>query len=495
MGVSSLTVGMSNGSIVQLIDTTDSFSDGEILNINRQATAQAGITFGVGVGAHVECGAVHDEVGANAGVGGNVGIVTEDHYSFPENYNNSSENIIKYILLADGNNGLLDATLTRLLILLENNYDQNALENTYIGDLKGIQVGAGANASAEIGAGVSKNVGLGANANIGSESKVNFDLFHNKKNNTNKYSLSLTRDKSVGANAIIKIDNSSNYSVALSNQLNLNNFNGTQGMRFSILKDKTTGDVKEFELSFINKNSKNEETIIYQITGQDVFNRLFKKITTIAALGNISENNNKIILSNATFSNIINQVFTTVFCEQKNNKLGSIHYEKKLSNVNNVNSFNLGIGIDATKEISADFGAGVSQTESSSRIVEEGYWINGKKFALETYGNKIPVIGLSYNSLLQNIINSVPLKLRKKIGMINLLIKSSLLLKSSTNSKFYIGNTGSYLRLSSSTLPDNVDSIYCTSWSWYGDAPSVKSSELSSSKLKNVKLIKASAEK
>jgi len=506
LAISFVSAKKSRGSSVELIDNNGDISEGEVLNITRQARGDAGVEFTAGAEAGVKIfGPIEAKAGAEAGVGGNIAVVSEDYYSFPANINGGSDAIAKYILIADGNFNSLDNTLIHLLTLFEQNYDQSTLTNAYIGDRKGLDIGVGANASAEAGVGGNERngvwIGIGAGANIGANSHVNLDLYTYPQENLNEYSFAVTGNLSANASAGLFLKRKSDYNKdkddELKAQLHLLDYSGTRGLRFSIVKNKSTNAIEEFKLSFIHRkgHSGYEEIITYYIDGQDVFDRMNATVQEVASLNNMNSGNSNIFVSNTLFSKITNSLFSIIYDIQDNNGAANVYYEKHISQLTDAKSFDLKLGVSLTSVLRAKFGGGKTMEGGKSKLIEKGYWIKGKHLVMEKYDNTIPEIETEYSEILQEIIDNVPFSIRFKVGVVNLLERINPFSKSAaTEDDFYIGDAGSYLEITMDDVPLDVDSISCTSWSWYGGAPSLKASSLSAPRLKVAKILKSKAE-
>ena len=479
LGVSFFSIDFERGSSTELIENNPDETNAELISITRQARAGVGVEFGVSVGAGVQCGNIYAGAGASAGVGGNISGITEDYYQFPHQDYNDWEALAQYIIVADGNFGNLDNTLIRFLSLLEEYFtNQTTLEDAYLGDRKGIDVCVNASASASIGAGVTDVMGIGADANIGTEGHVIFNIIHHNNIDVNEYNFGVSGTYTASANAglIIDIPISEDWTLGLDGMLNIADYDGTRGMQFSVFRDDYTGSFTEFQLKFLHRKEYQgwEEVVTYKISGDDVYNTIESVKNQIHVLCNPSSTSGDITIPNNLFSQLLNSIFQILYDLQTNQQgEATISFEKEIKDITDINSFTIEIGISLTSAVSAEIGGGVGFEEGKTKIKENGKWVWGNHLVLEEYGDYIPNIPEDYQTVLQEVVDTVPLEIRILLGLINIFIPGK------DDVTFYVGDTGSFIIFTDGSIPPEIDSIACVSWSWYGNAPSKNLSDVS----------------
>ncbi|MDP8314998.1 MAG: T9SS type A sorting domain-containing protein [Candidatus Celaenobacter antarcticus] len=495
LGVSFFSIDFERGSSTKLIENNPDVSNAELISITRQGRAGVGVDFSVSVGAGVQCGDIYAGGGASAGVGGNISGITEDYYEFPHQDINNWEALAQYILVADGNFGDLDNTLIRFLSLLEEHFtNQTTLEDAYLGDKKGLDVCVNASASASIGAGVTDVMGIGANANIGTEGHALFNIIHHNDVDMNEYNFGVSGTYTASANAglVIDIPISEDWSLGLDGMLNIADYDGTRGMQFSVFTDDYTGAFTEFHLKFLHRKEYQgwEEIVTYKISGTDVYNAIESVNNQVEILCNPSSSLGNITVPNNLFSQLLNSIFQILYDIQTNQQGdATISFEKEIKDITDINSFNIEIGISLTSAVSAEIGGGVGFEEGKTKIKEYGKWVWGNHLVLEEYGDYIPNIPEDYQTVLQDIVDSVPLWIRILLGLIDVFIPGK------DGATFYVGDTGSYMFFPDGAIPSSIDSIACVSWSWYGNSPSKNISDVAQEKKEIYRKNRARAEK
>ena len=490
LGVSFLSIDFEKGSSTKLIENDANTQKAEYINITRQARAGVGVNFSVGIGAGVQCGDIQAGANASSGVGGSISGITEDYYNFNHNIINNSEALAQYILIADGNFNNLDNTLIRFLSLLEDYFtDQTTLKNVYLGDKKGIDVCASASASANIGIQVNHLLGIGADANIGTEGHALLNIIYHKTTNENEYNFGVSGTYSLSSSAglSMNIPLYDNWSIGLGNKINIFDYDGTRGMQFSVFKNNNTNLFTKFELKFLQRKDYQgwEEVLTYTISGDGVYDAINSINNQVQILCNPSTASSNINISNNLFSELTNSIFKILF-DLQNNDQGdaTISYTKERKNITDLNSFNINIGISLTSAVSTEIGGGSGFEEGKSKLIESGKWRLGNHLVLEEYNKNIPDISEEYQEVLQEIIDKIPLSIRFLIGVINWFTPDS-----KGDSTFFIldssgVDTTAYIIFPEGTIPSGMDSIFSTSWSWYGNSPNKKLSNLSGSKKK-----------
>jgi hypothetical protein len=145
----------------------------------------------------------------------------------------------------------------------------------------------------------------------------------------------------------------------------------------------------------------------------------------------------------------------------------NISYQRDLTKISNTTSFDLNLGLSFTA-VALEVGGGVGFEQGKKMTVENGKWIYGKKYINQEFTSEIPNVPVSYQTVLQEIIDEVPLWLRLLIGTFNVLIPGK------DDQTFYLGDNGSYIVFPDNAFPTGVDSLHCASWSWYGNSPAKK---------------------
>ena len=67
--------------------------------------------------------------------------------------------------------------------------------------------------------------------------------------------------------------------------------------------------------------------------------------------------------------------------------------------------------------------------------------------------------------ILQGIINETPGWVRALMTFIDVIAPGK------SDQTYYIGDNGSFINIPDGAIPPEYDSIYCASWSWYGNSP------------------------
>jgi len=482
LGISFFSIDAERGSSTKLIENDQDEINAELIFITRQGRAGIGVDFSVGVGAGVQCGEISAGAGASAGVGGNISGITEDYYEFPhQNYNNWQA-LAQYILVADGNFGNLDNTLIRFLSLLEEQFsDETTLNDAYLGDKKGIDACVSASASANIGVIGLDVLNIGAGANIGTEGHILFNVINHNQSNENEYNLGIsgTLTSSAYGGITMNIPTFENWSDGLRDLLNIDDFDGTRGMQFSVYKDNTSNLFTKFQLKFLHRkeNLGWEEVLIYTISGNDVYIAIESIITQVQILCNPSSSTGNINVTNSIFSQLVNNIFQVLYDLQADQQGdATISYQIERKDIDNIDPFDIDIGISLTSAVKAQLGGGVGFEEGKTKVKEIGKWVCGNHLVLEEYGDNIPDIPEEYEDVLQEIVDMVPLSIRMLLGLLDWLIPGR------DDATFYVGDTGSYIFFPDGSIPPEVDSIACVSWSWYGNSPGRNLSDVSINK-------------
>ncbi len=127
--------------------------------------------------------------------------------------------------------------------------------------------------------------------------------------------------------------------------------------------------------------------------------------------------------------------------------------------------------------MSGKVGVGSGFEESKTTIIESGNWIKGREYVLQKHEDQyIPNINEEYKVIFQEIVDDVPLSLRLLIGTLEVI---SFFTK---DTQFAIGDNGSYIIIPENAMPPTLDSITCTSWSWYGNSPAKMLSDVPDNK-------------
>ena len=186
---------------------------------------------------------------------------------------------------------------------------------------------------------------------------------------------------------------------------------------------------------------------------------------------------------------MLNSIFQILYDLQTNQQGdATISFEKEIKDITDISSFNIEIGVSLTSAVSAEIGGGVGFEEGKTKIKEKGKWVWGNHLVLEEYGDYIPNISEDYQTVLQEIVDSVPLWIRILFGLLDIFIPGK------DYETFYVGDTGSFIVFPDGSIPSSVDSITCVSWSWYGNSPSKTISDVPNDKKMIYKKNRARAE-
>jgi hypothetical protein len=461
------------------------------MQIDRQGRSTAEIGLKVkSPGLKGQLGPVKGGVGAEAGVGIAFTGLKEDGYIFPYISENDYQKIAKYILIADGNYKLLDNTLIRLLTLCEMLFSDDAtLLNATASEAVGIEVTAKAGAEASAGIEVANviGVGLSAEAGAGANAGIKYKFHHREQLLENSFSLS--GQIGIGLSGGVKFP----FLEEIEGKVHIYETGLRRGIQISSIHDYSNMQkIKELKLTFISKNpfEKWEEEIEYSISGDQIINAIKNQIDDIAKVVNAQSTGLNVRINSLTFQNLITRLFTLLNDVQTTNSGdASISYRVFRTETTNKASFEIGIDLSATA-LAGSFGAGTSLDEGISMMVEKGKWAWGKHFTNHIYLNSIPNIPVDYKTLMQTVVNETPWYVRSLMGDFRWIA----FWKKSTENDHLISENGSKINLPLSAVPPGVDSLSVTSWSWYGDEPSLKSASLTSTRQSIAETNRAKAE-
>ncbi|MHB2153769.1 VWA domain-containing protein [Calditrichota bacterium GD2] len=491
LGVSFFSIEKKNSGETKLIEKDNISLKAEDIEITRQVRAQVGVDFDAGVGAKVKVGPVKVGGQASIGAGGSVAVLTEDYYRFSHKNYNDLEAVAQYLLFADGSFNNTDEILRRLLSVCEEYLiGSSTLDDAYLGDKKGIDVKVGVEASAFLGVMATDHLGIGIDGNLGVDGHGEVGVTHFRNENYNEYNFGLTGsfNGSIGAgikNNLEKQKNKDEFNTFLE----LFDFDGKRGIQFSVIRDATTNNFLKFKILFLHRKLfKNwEEHIEYTISGKDVYNALEKIMEQIYLVCNTQTSNKTIILDNSTYSNLLTNVFNTIYDLQDKQGKAVVEFEKKVLKIAKKSAFDIDVSVKATSAVSAKIGGGYGFEEIDQTDLYTGKWLKGKNYIL-TENKSLPIIDETYQNVVQDIVNRIPSSIRYSLGVIsyfaNIFTKPQSTNLMSEYSKFYIGDNGSYLEVLPTTIPSTIDSIFCLSWGWYGDSPSKSKKSLSKKVLK-----------
>lgn len=479
LGIDADEVKIELGGITTLkVDESVSYLPDNIF-IDRQG--RAGISFGFKVkspGIKTEIGPVTAGVGAEAGVGISLTGVKEDGYVFPYVSQNNYQAVAKYILIGDGNFGLLDNTLIFLLTVCERWFSDDAtLLAANASDAVGIEVKANASAEANAGAGISNVFEIGLAGNVGGDAKGGFKLKFDHHQQHLESSVSISGGLSASLSAGIKLDFPKREVFdSLKAKLQIWDTSLRWGLKFTPVFNYSDLSLKEFKLTFLSRNQfqKWEKELEYRISGEDAINAIQNLMEEITQMTNAPTLGMSFTLNNETFRNIIVALFNLLYDLQVNESgEANISYREKRADWDVYSGFDIGIEVSAGL-VSGKFGAGTSFESGRTMIVEEGKWAWGRHFANQDYNSPIPSVMVSYDNLLQEVIGDLPWVIRKALDFVRWIV----FWKKDQNDLYFIDDNGSYVIMPNSAIPPDLDSIPVISWSWYGDLPDEKLSNL-----------------
>jgi hypothetical protein len=502
IGLSFVEVSGKKGSSLMLFGNDPANAHAESFLLRRQAEGTVGAEFSVGVELGVQCDNVVAGGEATAGIGGNVSVKTEDFYHF--NRGNSStdyEALGRYILATDGMFDFLDQTLYALLLLGEIHFqNQYNLLLAYEGDRKAIEVGVYGMASSGIGIGAVNVLGVGVSGQLGAEAKVGLDFVNNQidaeRETAIEFSGKFATTGQAGLNFGMSLEDPVNGE--LSANVTIHNKEFERGIRFAVVRDVTQGNlpIKEVKFTLLKRNVKNksgwQEEMTYFMSGTDLINAIenISSINLIYQLVNLPGGSVMEVASNV-FIEIVEAIFNTAYYLQADDQgQASINFVKERVDIENSGSFEVKIKAGLLfSGLSAEIGGGVGFEQGSFYTKEKGKWVWGKHFVLEE-NNGIGPFSDSYEKYMQDIVDDLPNWFKQLLGFVDWITfwnKDATL--------FYVGDAGSYLEIDPAAIPPTLDSISCTSWSWYGSAPSKKLNDLSDNNKQIVTDFKKKAEK
>ncbi|MCD4697298.1 MAG: carboxypeptidase-like regulatory domain-containing protein [Bacteroidales bacterium] len=466
-----LSAEMERGAVTSVVTSSGFPNDPINLDVSRQGRAGLGVGFKVkSPGAKGSLGPIQGGIGAEAGLGAKFMGLTVDNYQFPYESTTDWEAIAKYILIGDGNYKSIDNAMIRILSLFEDEFtSQSTLSDAFISDGVGIDVSYDASAEAFAGVEVTQNAKIGAGANIGTEAHVTFEAYNHYFENEFEFNFGVSGKFATEAGAGLKMDLDNNGKDDLNAMLTVWDKNSSRGLQFSTFLDSDDpGILKRFELKFLKRNylSKYEEEIVFSIDGQEALNAISTLTNEIQQIRNSHFNSTNITVKNNTFKLILDEVFDAIYDIQANSSGdANISYQKELTKISSIGSFELSLDLSITA-LALEVGGGVGFEKGKKMIVESGKWAYGKKYMNQEYTSEIPEIPISYQQVLQEIIDDVPWWLRWLIATIDVLVPGK------DDITFYVGDNGSYIIFPDNAFPVGFDSIHCSSWSWYGNAPS-----------------------
>ncbi|MEA3444244.1 MAG: T9SS type A sorting domain-containing protein, partial [Bacteroidota bacterium] len=484
------------GALVSVIENNSQNNEADELFLTRQGRAYVGVTFGVSAGAEVDLGVVSAGAGASAGVGGGIAGVTEDYYSFPYSGYDNWQAVAQYILFADGNHGVLDNTMIRLLTACQNAFsNQSTLTTAYKGDKKGIDVEINAKAEASAGANALNAIDLKAEANIGSEGHAYLNITYLIENNEYEYSFGVSGNFSTDASVGLTIDIVPGTNMDdIDEEIDLWEEGGRRAFEFSAFRDNFTNQLTFFELRFLKRNegTGKAEKISYKVSAQLVLNALSNSGSEIMEIVSMNQNPGSFIISNSTFQQIAESLFNAFLSIQTDPQgNATISYKLEKTDILIVEENpSFSISAQLTTPLRLGISGGNGFEKSKSMLVKSGKWVMGKHYPEWTYDDDIPELPVVYEDMVQEIIDEIPWYIIGPFAAFDFL--TGILSKS--DSTFWVGDNNSYITFSQSSWPANVDTVTCASWSWYGNAPSKGKSQTTKSSLKVFKQNKALAE-
>lgn len=478
LGLSFVEVKLQKGSSFSLIGNNTTTSMAESFEIKRQAEGEAGVEFSVGVAAGVQCGTVIAGGEAKAGFGGNVVGKTEDQYRFNRSQPATDyEAIGRYIIVTDGIYDFMDQTLYRVLQNCESVFaGQDNLQVAYQGDKKSIEVGRFGTAEAGIGIGNTQGIGIAVAGKLGPEANISFERYYNKADNETERSIEYSGKFAASGKAGLNFGMSPDDHI--NGELGANvmfwNREYERGIRFAYIHDITQPwyTIKEIQFTIIKRNVHSrtgwEEELTYSISGADLLNafRNISSINLISQLDNLPDGT-VMDVTTGVFKEIAEAIFNTAYYIQTDSQgEASINYKTERTDIQNQGTFEISIdGQFLVSGLKAKIGGGTGFEQGSFYTKENGKWIWGKHFKLQE-NSAIGPFNDSYQAFMQDLTNDLPGWLKAAIGFVDYITFWN---KNTTT--HYVGDGGSYIEVDQAAIPEGLDSIACTSWSWYGDSP------------------------
>ncbi|TKJ37229.1 hypothetical protein CEE37_14040 [candidate division LCP-89 bacterium B3_LCP] len=476
-GVSWVGVEVARGSEVELQECGGIGILGDSLLVKRQGRESGSLSWGVGTPVQVQIGPVQG--GASAGLEGGIAVLTEDAYKFDHLIISDLEAVAQYILFADGNFGLLDATLIDLLAYLETWFTgQSTLDNAYRYDKKAIDVLRSAKGNAALGYITSQyDAGIGAAVNVGIEGHS--ILGYQCPSHVSECRLSGSLTAAANGAAFLNPYSSSIYTSEFTEKLNLGGGSAgvTLGLELATIWNLSPVYWKNYEFvfdwSYITGSIGTEEKTTYIIDGSDVYE-------TLAQIGDLAESLNQILLSgdsteigNTTFDQILYNGFIALGELQESSiNPPVVEYSTVSGEISEVSSFplNLGVTITGEKTLSVKVGGGSTFKQHDRKVSERGSWYRGKHLPLEKYDDN-PQVPILYPTVVDTILCKVPWYVKAAAYVLTFL---SPFMDDST---YALGN-GSSIYFSDNAWPQGVDELTVASWGWWGSDPGTLSSEI-----------------
>lgn len=507
LGVSYVNINFERGAKTSLLIKDFGNNTGyDSIKVFRQGRAGAGLSYEVQSPLNVNMGAVN--AGAQAGVGIDLAGVTEDIYKFPYPDFNDKQAVVEYIIFADGNFSLLDGVLIRILAICEDWFsDQQTIDNAFIADSKGISIKGYGNASAGVGLGGSENnmnIGLGG----GISGEVTGEFNYRNFNNVNKTQIYSSLSSSISGNLSAGISFSEQFPANFkSSELGLSGgIGGTIGCElgaefvnsnfnriwFSYLRGYNYGaggfgyDLGGAQEEYITQYNFNNETVT----------NIVENATELpSVLKNSFSSSSNISLNKSTFSNILFSSLNNISDYQTQNEPILIDYSKTSTDRYSVSSGSFNVDVSATGEqtVSAEIGGGVSMVKEYEFLKEKGNFYNWRNYPTETY-SKPPEIDLEYDTMVDNIIDGMPTTVKLLFGEISILDIFDYNKNLNEEYKFVIGENNSHIIIDSETLPDTLEQLQCSNWSWWGNSSNKTSISLDKKTYEIYKAIKNRAQ-
>ncbi|MBN1339613.1 MAG: hypothetical protein JXA03_09835 [Bacteroidales bacterium] len=470
MGID-LSAELERGAVTTLAGSSGFPGQTQYIDISRQGRAGIGVGFKIkSPGIKGELGSLKGGIGAEAGLGTKFMGITENNYRFDHEITSNWQAVAEYILIADGSYNSIDNAMIRLLSALEEAFaGQSTLNNAFVSDKVGIDVTVEASAEAFAGVEVSQNASIGAGANIGSEGHVTFQAENHYLSNEYEYNFGVSGKFAGSAGAGLKMDFDQNKKDDLEAMLNIWETEHKRGLEFSVIFDaNNTNIIKRFELKFIKRNilSKNEEEITFSIDGAEALSAIAGMTGQIHEIVNSPGSASNITVNKSTFRQILDAVFDAIYDIQASpTGQANISYQRDLTKISHTTSFDISLDLSITA-LAMNIGGGIGFEQGKKMTVESGKWLYGRKYMNQEFTSGIPELPQSYQQVLQTIVDEVPLWLRLLIGTVNVILPWK------EDQTFYLGNNGSYIIFPDNAFPPGLDSLHCSSWSWYGNNPS-----------------------
>jgi hypothetical protein len=477
LGASSFNVTGAHGCELSLWENGEGAASGDSLRIGRLARLEGGVEFSIGVSAGVHGDLLEAGAGASAGIGGNLGILTEDQYTFPRTIQDDWQALYMYVLFADGHAGRGDAVLVRVLGALEEWLaGQNQLEAAWRRTGAGLSLSREAEARVGAAIGVREaQLGLRAEASVGAGAGAEWRMSALPQGRV-RYSLGLSGELSGGVSGGLFFGHPRFGDDQGSGGQHFQEFpaklgydlvrSGSIGCEFAVVfhgwqHESITFANHRRHLDFVWGAAGEEVRTVYTIEGAPQLLDLIR--ASLPVLSMAASENGELALSSASMGDDLISLLELI-----TDAAGSltVRYEQERALIEHIADLSLELEIEpGTNALGARLGGGLGFESSRSALVEQGVVVDGHHCPEQSHGT-VPAFAASYTALMEEVWREVPLWRRLTLRLL------SILLPGLREDWQPIGDTGSAVDLPASCLPDTISQLEVSSWGWYGQSPS-----------------------